>query len=82
MRRAIGRAWTIVLQQRIGAGIFAGEGFILQRVTGPGTVWLDLSGEVIAEDAGAWRAAARPCRAYRHAGSQRLDRHPAGAGLP
>ena len=37
----------IVLQQRLGAGVFAGEGFVLQRVTGPGTVWLDLSGEVI-----------------------------------
>jgi len=37
----------VVLQQRLGAGLFAGEGFILQRVTGPGTVWLDLSGEVI-----------------------------------
>ncbi|WP_174279434.1 TIGR00266 family protein [Sphingomonas bacterium] len=37
----------IVLQQRFGAGLFAGEGFVLQRVTGPGTVWLDLSGEVI-----------------------------------
>jgi uncharacterized protein (TIGR00266 family) len=37
----------IALQQRLGAGVFAGEGFILQRVTGPGTVFLDLSGEVI-----------------------------------
>ena len=37
----------IALQQRLGAGFFAGEGFILQRVTGPGTVFLDLSGEVI-----------------------------------
>jgi uncharacterized protein (AIM24 family) len=37
----------IALQQRLGAGIFAGEGFILQRVTGPGTVFLDLSGEVV-----------------------------------
>ena len=37
----------IVLQQRLGAGFFAGEGFILQKVTGPGTVWLDLSGEVV-----------------------------------
>ncbi|MEI9927969.1 MAG: AIM24 family protein [Sphingomonas sp.] len=27
--------------------MFAGEGFILQRVTGPGTVFLDLSGEVV-----------------------------------
>jgi uncharacterized protein (TIGR00266 family) len=38
---------AIAFQQRIGAGLFAGEGFILQRVTGPGTVFLDLSGEVI-----------------------------------
>jgi uncharacterized protein (TIGR00266 family) len=37
----------IALQQRLGAGLFAGEGFILQRVTGPGTVFLDLSGEVV-----------------------------------
>ncbi len=43
----------IVLQQRLGAGVFAGEGFILQRVTGPGTVWLDLSGEVIEKTLGA-----------------------------
>jgi uncharacterized protein (AIM24 family) len=34
----------IAFQQRLGAGFFGGEGFILQRVTGPGTVWLDLSG--------------------------------------
>jgi uncharacterized protein (TIGR00266 family) len=37
----------IALQQRLGAGIFAGDGFILQRVTGPGTAFLDLSGEVV-----------------------------------
>ena len=37
----------IAWQQRIGAGLFAGEGFILQRVTGPGIAFLDLSGEVI-----------------------------------
>jgi uncharacterized protein (TIGR00266 family) len=37
----------IAFQQRLGAGLFGGEGFILQRVTGPGTVFLDLSGEVI-----------------------------------
>jgi uncharacterized protein (TIGR00266 family) len=34
-------------QQRIGAGFFGGNGFILQRVIGPGTVFLDLSGEVV-----------------------------------
>jgi len=42
----------IVLQQRLGAGVFAGEGFILQQVTGPGAVWLDLSGEVIEKTLG------------------------------
>ena len=34
-------------QKRLGAGFFGGEGFILQRVTGPGIVFLDLSGEVV-----------------------------------
>ncbi|MEQ7873719.1 TIGR00266 family protein [Sphingomonas sp. ASV193] len=42
-----GVSLEIVLQQRLGAGFFAGEGFILQKVSGPGTVFLDLSGEVI-----------------------------------
>ncbi|MBV8971692.1 MAG: TIGR00266 family protein [Sphingomonadaceae bacterium] len=37
----------IAFQQRLGAGFFAGEGFIMQRVTGPGMVFLDLSGEVV-----------------------------------
>ena len=37
-------------QKRLGAGFFGGEGFILQKVTGPGTVWLDLSGEVVERD--------------------------------
>jgi uncharacterized protein (TIGR00266 family) len=40
----------IAFQQRLGAGFFAGEGFILQRVTGPGTVFLDLSGEVVEKE--------------------------------
>ena len=45
-----GVAVEIALQQRIGAGFFGGEGFILQRVTGPGVVWLDLSGEVVTRE--------------------------------
>jgi len=40
----------IAWQKRLGAGFFAGEGFILQRVTGPGTVWLDLAGEIVTKD--------------------------------
>jgi uncharacterized protein (AIM24 family) len=37
-------------KQKFGAGLFGGEGFVLQRVTGPGAVWLDLSGEVVERD--------------------------------
>jgi uncharacterized protein (TIGR00266 family) len=33
-------------QKRLGAGLFGGEGFILQKVSGPGTVWLEIPGEV------------------------------------
>jgi uncharacterized protein (TIGR00266 family) len=40
----------IAWQKRLGAGFFGGEGFILQKVTGPGLVWLDLSGEVVERD--------------------------------
>ena len=40
----------IAWQQRIGAGFFGGQGFILQKVTGPGTAFLDLSGEVVERD--------------------------------
>ena len=40
----------IAWQRRLGAGFFGGEGFILQRVTGPGLVCLDLSGEVVERD--------------------------------
>lgn len=43
----------IFFQQRLGAGFFAGEGFIMQKVTGPGTVFLDLSGEVVEKTLGA-----------------------------
>ena len=34
-------------QQSLGAGIFGGDGFLLQRVAGMGTAWLELSGELI-----------------------------------
>ena len=43
----------LAFQQRLGAGLFGGDGFILQKVTGPGTVWLDLSGEVVEKELGA-----------------------------
>jgi len=34
-------------QQSLGAGIFGGNGFLLQKVAGQGTAWLELSGELI-----------------------------------
>jgi uncharacterized protein (TIGR00266 family) len=37
-------------QQSLGAGIFGGDGFRLQHVSGQGTAWLELSGEVIIKD--------------------------------
>lgn len=41
---------SIGFQQNLGAGIFGGDGFILQRVGGYGTAWLELSGELIRKD--------------------------------
>jgi uncharacterized protein (TIGR00266 family) len=37
-------------QQSLGAGIFGGNGFMLQRVGGQGTAWLELSGELIVKN--------------------------------
>jgi uncharacterized protein (TIGR00266 family) len=37
-------------QQSFAAGIFAGEGFVLQRITGQGRAWVELSGELITYD--------------------------------
>lgn len=34
------------LRQRLGAGLFGGEGFILQKLTGPGLTWVEIAGEV------------------------------------
>ncbi|RXH55740.1 TIGR00266 family protein [Granulicella sibirica] len=37
-------------QQSLGAGIFGGDGFLLQKISGYGTAWLELSGELIIKD--------------------------------
>ena len=37
-------------QQSLGAGIFGGDGFLLQHVYGQGTAWFELSGELIVKD--------------------------------
>lgn len=33
-------------RKKLGAGLFGGEGFILQKLTGPGTAFVELSGEI------------------------------------
>jgi len=38
---------SIGFQQKLGAGIFGGSGFILQRIAGQGTAWVALSGELV-----------------------------------
>jgi uncharacterized protein (TIGR00266 family) len=38
---------SIALQRKLGAGLFGGEGFILQRFEGPGTVFASLDGEIV-----------------------------------
>ncbi len=34
-------------RRKLGAGLFGGEGFVLQRITGPGTAFVELDGEVV-----------------------------------
>ncbi|MEW9121119.1 MAG: TIGR00266 family protein [Thermotaleaceae bacterium] len=37
----------VYFKQRFSAGIFGGEGFILQRISGPGTVFVEIDGSVV-----------------------------------
>ena len=37
-------------RKRLGAGFFGGEGFILQKLTGPGTAFVEISGELTEYD--------------------------------
>jgi uncharacterized protein (TIGR00266 family) len=38
---------TIAFQKRLGAGLFGGEGFILQKFEGPGTFFASFDGEIV-----------------------------------
>jgi uncharacterized protein (TIGR00266 family) len=38
---------NVGFQQSLGAGIFGGDGFLLQRIGGVGEAWIELSGEVV-----------------------------------
>ena len=40
----------LAFQQKFAAGLFGGEGFFIQKITGPGTVFLGVSGELIDVD--------------------------------
>ena len=40
----------IGFQQKLSAGFFGGEGFILQKVSGTGQAWIELDGEVVEYD--------------------------------
>ncbi|QRG06411.1 TIGR00266 family protein [Xanthobacter dioxanivorans] len=35
------------VQQSLGAGVFGGDGFVLQRLTGEGTAFIELGGEIV-----------------------------------
>ena len=41
---------SVGFQQSLGAGIFGGDGFLLQRLSGQGMAWLELSGELVVRD--------------------------------
>lgn len=37
-------------RKKIGAGFFGGEGFIMQKITGPGKVFLEIDGELVKKE--------------------------------
>ncbi len=37
---------AIHFRKKLGAGLLGGEGFVLQKITGPGTAFVELSGEI------------------------------------
>lgn len=41
-----GVSLSVFFQKKVGAGLLGGEGFVMQKVTGPGTVFLELDGYV------------------------------------
>ncbi len=44
---------TMGLQRSLGAGMFGGEGFVLQRLSGACSAWVELGGEVVSHELGA-----------------------------
>lgn len=44
---------SVALQKRLGAGLFGGEGFLLQKFDGPGTLFAAMDGEIVEYTLGA-----------------------------
>ena len=47
---------SVHFQKRIGSGFFGGEGFIMQRLSGSGTAFVELDGHIVAYDLGPGQA--------------------------
>lgn len=43
---------SVFFQKKFGAGLFGGEGFIMQRLSGQGTVFLEFDGHIVEYDLG------------------------------
>ncbi|MCL8209332.1 MAG: TIGR00266 family protein [Actinomycetia bacterium] len=41
---------SVGFQRRLGAGLFGGDGFVLQKIEGTGTAWIELAGQVVPYD--------------------------------
>jgi uncharacterized protein (TIGR00266 family) len=50
MCATLGVQFSIGFQQRLGAGVFGGNGFRMQRLQGQGQAWVELHGEVVVYD--------------------------------
>ena len=50
MCATMGAQLAIGFQRSLGAGVFGGDGFILQHLTGPCQAWVALGGEIVAND--------------------------------
>lgn len=50
MAATYGVELAVHFQKKLGAGLVGGEGFLMQRVTGPGLVFLELDGHCVEYD--------------------------------
>jgi uncharacterized protein (TIGR00266 family) len=41
---------TMAFQKKLGAGVFGGEGFVLQKLSGTADAWVELDGEIVTYD--------------------------------